>query len=114
MHELSMVMRLADTAENTAVANDMGEVEKIYVGLGEMSTAIAEYVEKYFDSVKDKYPHIRNAKLEITEEKAEGLCKKCGESFLLTANDGICPKCGERDFTITKGRSLTVNRIEGN
>ncbi|MCR5469107.1 MAG: hydrogenase maturation nickel metallochaperone HypA [Lachnospiraceae bacterium] len=113
MHELSMVMRLANTAEETAKQNDMKKVETITVGVGEMSTAIGEYLRKYFNQVKGKYERINEAALLLHDEKGEGLCNKCGTSFLLTENEGVCPVCGERDFKITKGKSITVLSIEG-
>ncbi|MCR5271725.1 MAG: hydrogenase maturation nickel metallochaperone HypA [Lachnospiraceae bacterium] len=113
MHELSMVMNLANTAERTAEQNDMKKVELIHVGVGEMSGAVDEYIDKYFNQIKDKYSYINNATLVLSKDFAKGKCKNCGEEFLLTENEGVCPKCGERDFTITIGKSITVHKIEG-
>jgi len=113
MNELSMVMRLAGTAETAAVNNGLERVDKVHALIGELSSAEAEYIVKYFMDVREQYPHLKTAELTTEKEMAAGRCNVCEIEFELTANNGKCPKCGGMNYKIIRGRSLSVGSIEG-
>ena len=110
MHELSICYEIVETLEDVVKENELTEVQKVILEIGELSTMIPMYMYECFPCAVDG-TMFEETELKIETVAGIGHCKKCGQKYQLIPNDGVCPNCGENDCEIVSGREFNIKEI---
>ena len=111
MHEISVLNRAVDLAEQTAIDNNIDRIAYITLEVGELSGYLPVFFEKYFEVVIEDRPIFEGAELKMIRPRGEGLCLDCHAMYNVMANEGRCPKCGSRNKKILGGQQFLLKEI---
>ena len=111
MHEISVLKRSVDLAEQTAIDNNIDRIAYITLEVGELSGYLPVFFEKYFEVVIEDRPIFEGAELKMIRPRGEGLCLDCHAMYNVMANEGRCPKCGSRNKKILGGQQFLLKEI---
>jgi hydrogenase nickel incorporation protein HypA/HybF len=107
MHELSIVQSLIDAVLDTT-GNRV--VTGVNLRIGPLSGVLPDALRFCFD-VAAAGTSLAGAQLRIDEPQGRGLCRTCGNSFVLTDMFLLCP-CGSADVGVVTGRELQLISVE--
>ena len=110
MHELGVVIEVINTVQSFAKQNNLTEIDKIILQIGELSSMIPKYVQACYPAAVDG-TSLQNTKLEIEILPGNGLCKKCKKVFNLIENSNTCPYCESTDWELLCGREFMIKEI---
>lgn len=110
MHELGVVLEVVKSVERFASENNLTQIEKLVLQIGELSSMIPRYVEACYPCAVDG-TMLENTILEIEVLPGNGLCKSCEKVYNLVANNNRCPFCGEQAFDILSGREFMIKEV---
>ncbi|MEE1300470.1 MAG: hydrogenase maturation nickel metallochaperone HypA [Acutalibacteraceae bacterium] len=111
MHEISVLKRAVDLAEQTAIDNNIDRIAYITLEVGELSGYLPVFFEKYFEVVIEDRPIFEGAELKMIRPRGEGICLDCHAMYNVMANEGRCPKCGSRNKKILGGQQFLLKEI---
>ena len=111
MHEISVLHKAVDLAEQTAADNSIEKISYITLEIGELSGYLPVFFEKYFPVVIENRPVFADCELRMVMVRGEGLCRDCGAMYNIMANEGRCPKCGSRYKKILGGQQFLLKEI---
>lgn len=112
MHELGVVIEVAKTVEKVAIENNLTEIERLVLQIGELSSMIPKYIESCYP-VAVENTILENTKLDIEVIPANGMCKNCNKVFNLKENNSICPHCDSRSWELLSGKEFIIKEIVG-
>jgi len=112
MHELGVVFHLIKEVNKIAEENDVKEIKKITIDLGEVSTVIPYLLEDCFNWAIKKEEKMKNCKLEINIVKAITICNDCGHEYSTVEFAKVCPKCGSENTVLKVGNEFVIKDIE--
>lgn len=115
MHELGIVLSVADKVLEIARDNELTEIKSVTMQIGEISSVIPDYLMKCFPAAVERSPMFEGTKLKIEILPARYLCHVCGESFSLQElkEAGGCPYCKETQLLeMLTGRECFIKNIE--
>ncbi|MBR5753734.1 MAG: hydrogenase maturation nickel metallochaperone HypA, partial [Clostridia bacterium] len=72
MHEISVLKKAVDLAEEAAVENGVDKIAYITLEVGELSGYLPIFFEKYFEIVIEDRPIFDGAELRIIRPRGEG------------------------------------------
>jgi hydrogenase nickel incorporation protein HypA/HybF len=110
LHELSVVFEVIKAVDKIVEENQLTEVEKIVLQIGELSSMIPKYVEDCFPAAVDR-TRFEKTKLEIEITTANALCKICGKVFKVVENQGKCPYCMNESWELLSGKEFVIKEI---
>ena len=110
MHELGIVMHIAESVIEVMKEEELTEVQKIVLQVGELSSVIPRYLEECYPAAVDGTV-LEKTKLEIEILPGNARCKDCGEIFNLIKNKRICPKCGADHWELLSGTEFNLKEI---
>lgn len=110
MHELGVVIKVAQTVENFAKQNGIKEIDTLVLQIGELSSMVPQYIEACYPAAVDG-TMLENTKLEIEVLQALVKCNKCFEEYHPTENNDTCPDCGSQDAEVLIGREFLIKEI---
>lgn len=111
MHEISVLKKAVDLAEEAAVENGVDKIAYITLEVGELSGYLPVFFEKYFEIVIEDRPIFEGAELKMIRPRGEGLCTDCYAMYNVMENEGVCPKCGSRNKKILGGQQFSLKEI---
>ena len=111
MHELGLTQNIVDTIQMHAKKNNVQEVVKMVLEIGQISGVVPEALEFCF-GVCTKGTALEGAQLEIRKVAAVGHCKACDKEFDLVAHDFSCPTCDGSEWDLVAGRELNIKELE--
>ncbi len=112
MHELGVVFNIIKIIKNVAKENELTNVSKVTLELGEVSTVIPEYLIDCWRWAADKEDLLIGAELEIETIPAVTYCNKCGKTYSTIEYAKICPYCGSEDTWLLQGNEFNIKEIE--
>lgn len=112
MHELGIVINIAETVEKFARENDVSQVASITLQVGELSSIVPHYLLECFPAAVDRSELLRDTELKIEILEANCMCRKCNKVYSFMENRKICPLCGKEDTEIISGREFFIKEIE--
>ena len=74
MHELGIVLSIADKVMEIAEANQLTEIKAITMQIGEISSVIPDYLKKCFPAAVERSPLFENTELKIEILPARYTC----------------------------------------
>ncbi len=111
MHEQNIVESLLALALENAVRGQAKKIHKINVVIGELSGAVDESMEFYFNFLR-KGTIAEEAILVFTHKPAQLQCRKCSKVFTPGKSGYQCPDCKESEVEIVGGRELYLESLE--
>ncbi len=111
MHEISVLQKAVDLAEEVANENNVGQIAYITLDVGELSGYLPVFFEKYYPIVIENRPIFKDSQLIIHTVPGEALCKDCSAMYNVLSNKGVCPKCGSRHKKILGGTQFALKEI---
>ena len=111
MHEISVLKRTVDLAEQTARDNGIEHIAYLTLEVGELSGYLPVFFEKYFDIVTEDRPMFEGTELRIHTVRGEGLCLDCYAMYNIMQHEGRCPKCGSRNKKVLGGTQYLLKDI---
>ncbi len=110
MHELGVLLEVVAQVTEVAEGNDVQEIQKLVLQVGELSSMIPKYMKKIYPAAVEG-TLLEGSELEIEIIPGNGKCKSCGEVYSLVENHGVCPACGNQDFELLSGREFFIKEI---
>jgi hydrogenase nickel incorporation protein HypA/HybF len=111
MHEQSIVDSLLALALENAQKGKASKIRKINVVIGELSGAVDESMEFYFNFLRQG-TIAEEAVLVFTHKPAQLQCRKCKSVFTPEKQSYQCPKCKTAEVDIVGGRELYLESLE--
>lgn len=110
MHELGIVYEVINIVDRFVVDNNLTNVDKIVLEVGELSQAIPRFIEECYPAAVSETPY-EETKLEIIVLPAEGRCRNCEEIYNVINHRKICPKCKEESYDLISGQEFNIKEI---
>ena len=112
MHEMSITRSILEIIGQKMAANNMSNLKKLTLRVGELTAIEPEVLRFCFDSAI-KGTRFDGAALIIEEVPLGGRCRECAGEFRITAFDSRCPKCGSTNIDRVSGDELDIISMEG-
>ena len=134
MHELALADSVVKAALHAADEAGLAQIGRVVVKVGELQQIEKDLFEFSLTSViPANEPRLAETEFDVAEEQVRFQCRSCGTEYgrdeaNLSGDDSgeavhfipelshafaRCPSCGSPDFDITRGRGITLERIEG-
>ncbi len=110
MHEYSVVQSLMQRVEAEALAHKARAVDRITVGLGELSGVDPELLLSAFELFRQMVPLCRNAQLQIREIPAAWRCRVCDTE--ISKGEVLRCKICQKPAQLACGDEILLDRIE--
>jgi len=110
MHELGIVYEVIKIVDQFVIENNIKEVEKIVLEIGQLSQAIPRFIEECYPAAVDETPY-EGTKLEIIELPAMGTCKVCQRTYNIINHRKLCPNCQSESFILISGEEFFIKEI---
>ena len=111
MHELPITQSMLEIISNKCKEVQASKVTQISLVVGELSGAVPDCIEFYFDSLS-KETVAEDAVLDIKSTTAQLRCRTCSTTFSPQNSQWACPKCQSLSIEIVGGRELYIESIE--
>jgi hydrogenase nickel incorporation protein HypA/HybF len=112
MHELGLMRTIVDTVGRYAAENNMRQVARITLEVGQLSGVVPESLAFCFD-VCAKGSALEGAELDMRRIEAVGECSECQRNFNLIASEFTCPICSSPKWSLVTGKEFTIKFLEG-
>ena len=112
MHELGVVFHIIDDLKEVAVDNEITEITKVVLELGEVSTVIDSYLTDCWKWAIKKEELLKDSELVIEKINAVTYCEDCKSEYETVKYGKICPKCGSRHTYLLRGSEFNIKEIE--
>lgn len=112
MHEVSIMQNSIKIVLEKAEENNLKNISKITIKIGELSGVISDSLIFAFNSLS-KGTIAEGAKFSIEKVDATAMCDDCGIIFKIDHFNKLCPNCNKFSTNILSGYELYVNTIEG-
>ncbi|MCR5505954.1 MAG: hydrogenase maturation nickel metallochaperone HypA [Bacilli bacterium] len=112
MHELGIVFHIIKQVDEVAEQNQVKEVKKVVLEIGEVSGVIPKYLTDCWKwAVEHRSKYMKNCELEIISLKATSYCEDCKEMYDTMANGKICPHCHKQNTYLVTGNEVSIKDI---
>ena len=112
MHELGVVFHIIDDLKEVAVNNEISEITKVVLELGEVSTVIDSYLTDCWKWAVKKEDLLKNSELGIEKINAVTYCEDCKAEYETVKYGKICPECGSTHTYLLQGSEFNIKEIE--
>ena len=102
---MSVMQGIIDVIRKSAEENNINQIRKVKLVVGQMANAIPDALEMAFTMQKPEGPFTENAELEIEFVRTRVKCNECESEF--------CPQCNGLDTYVIDGEQLYVDYYEG-
>lgn len=110
MHEMSLVHRIIDIAQNHAVQNNATKITKIVLTLGSLSGVMYESLMFSFN-IAIQNTMLEYAEICVNNIPAKGKCQHCHHEYLLSSLYDECPICQSKNPFILQGKEFVISSI---
>ncbi|MCR5067188.1 MAG: hydrogenase maturation nickel metallochaperone HypA [Erysipelotrichaceae bacterium] len=113
MHELGIVFHVIRQVDEVAEQNEVTQVRKVTLEIGEVSGVIPHYLEECWKwACLNKSRFMKDCQLEIISLKATSFCEDCQKLYDTAANGKQCPHCGGTNTYLVSGNEVSIRNIE--
>lgn len=111
MHELNVLMAVADQVEVLAAESKIEKVRAIVLQIGELSSVVPMFLEQYYPMIVEKKICLQESKLVIEQIPGKARCANCGEVYHVVEHEGHCPVCNTFEKVVLQGREFIIKEI---
>ena len=112
MHELSIVEGLIGIIRETAQEHGLLKVTRVKLRIGAMRQVVPDALLFAFE-IAGKETVAAGAEILITDVPTRARCNECAADFAVEEFCFICPSCGSGQVTVTEGKELYIDSLEG-
>ncbi|MEL7563324.1 MAG: hydrogenase maturation nickel metallochaperone HypA [Dehalobacterium sp.] len=110
MHEMSIVMKFVEIAQEYAVKNNAEKVDKVVLLVGEITGVVPHYLKMFYPVVVEGMI-LEGSELVIETVEASVFCTDCATTYNPCHTELICPNCGSERCDVIDGKQLFVKEI---
>ena len=111
MHEVSLMQRVVEIAEEAARQNEATQIHRLGLRIGPLLGVVPEALEFAFDVVT-RGTMAEAAKLEVQYLPLRADCLSCKQAFEPPGFDLTCPHCGSLQTQVEGGREMELTTLE--
>ena len=111
MHELSLCESVLKIIEDEVARQGFTRVRKVWLEIGELSSAEPEAMRFCFKAVTDGTV-ANGAELEILRPPGQAWCMTCSKTVEVSQRFDPCPVCGGYQLQVTGGDQLRIKELE--
>jgi hydrogenase nickel incorporation protein HypA/HybF len=111
MHELSIVMNILETVEETAVNHNATVVHEIEMEVGVLSGIEFDALDFAFEN-SPKPALLQNVKFVVHRIQPKAKCLDCGNEFETEQYSTPCPRCNSVKTEILCGNELRIKSFK--
>ncbi len=112
MHELGILVHMADTIKEVAVENHLKEIAGITLEIGEVSGIVPEFLTDCWDYYRKKDDLWKDSELRIEILPAVTYCEHCGKTYKTVEFGKQCPHCESHETYLLEGNECNIKEIE--
>lgn len=112
MHELGVVFHIMDSLEKVAEENEVTQINKVVLELGEVSTVIESYLQSCWKWAAEKRELFKGTELIVEPIPAITFCEGCSQTYPTVEHGKICPHCGSPETYLVQGNEFNIKEIE--
>lgn len=112
MHELGIVFSVMDKVEKVAKENNIKEVSKVTLEIGEVSTIVPSYFLDLWKWAIKKSEIMKNCEANIIIIEGISYCTECKNTFKTTEFAKVCPYCKSDKTYLVTGSEVNIKDIE--
>lgn len=112
MHELGVVFKIIDDLKEVAAANDVTEIRRVTMELGEVSTVIPDYLVDCWNWAREKHELLRGCEMIVEKIPAVTYCEDCRGEYSTVEYGKTCPYCGSGNTYLLRGSEFMIKEIE--
>lgn len=112
MHELGIVFYAIKQVEQAAKENNVSQVSKVTLEVGEVSTIVPSYFRDCWKWAVARTEHMKNCVLDLIVLKAITYCEDCQKTYGTVEHGKICPFCGSERTYLVSGTEINIKSIE--
>ena len=101
-----------DDLKEVAANNEISEITKVVLELGEVSTVIDSYLTDCWKWAVKKEDLLKNSELVIEKINAVTYCEDCKAEYETVKYGKICPECGSTHTYLLQGSEFNIKEIE--
>lgn len=114
MHEMGVVLSIVRSAEQAAKANQVKQIGRLTLEIGELTGVIPRYVRACWPAAIEN-TILSGAELVIEEIEGIAICETCGCEYIvlenLIRNIPECPVCKSQKGKVKTGREVMIKDI---
>jgi hydrogenase nickel incorporation protein HypA/HybF len=111
VHEMAIAQNILDIAIAAAERGGAQRITRVNVVAGEMRAIVPMQLTFCF-GIAAENTIASKAELNLDIVPVKGICRACGDDFIVKDFSYICPRCGGSDVEITGGTELRIKDIE--
>ena len=113
MHELGIVFTIIKEIEDVCDQNDVKQVNKVVLEIGEVSTVVPKYlIDVWKWAVYNRSKYMHGCELQIDRIEAITFCNSCQNTYNTLEYGKKCPYCQSEDTYLLKGNEVNIKQIE--
>jgi len=112
MHELGIVIHIAKTLEEFASENELTDIRKVTLQVGEVSGIMTDLFIDAWDYFKKHRELIQNAELVLETLPAVTWCDHCKQTYETVRYGKECPYCHSTETWLQQGDECIIKEIE--
>lgn len=112
MHELGIIIHIADTLDETAKENHITRIGSVTLRIGEVSGIVEDYFVDCWNYFRKKHDLLNDAELHIETIPAVTYCDSCGRTYETVKYGRTCPYCGSGETWLVQGNECVIKEIE--
>ncbi|MCF8010193.1 MAG: hydrogenase maturation nickel metallochaperone HypA [Clostridiales bacterium] len=112
MHELSLIQNLMEIVNESAAENDITQVHKVKLVIGESHGALPDALDFAFQILTEN-TICAGAVLEVEKKPVIIKCKDCNAEFKPEGISYRCTACSSMNVKQISGRELYIDYYEG-
>lgn len=112
MHEMGIILHLADTLDEAAKENHIIRYGSVTLEVGEVSGIITDYFTECWDYFKSRHPLLKDSVLKLETIKAYTHCDGCERAYETVKYGKKCPYCGSYETWLITGNQCMIKEVE--
>ena len=112
MHEMGIVLHLADTLDETAKENNLTKIGSVTLQVGEVSGIMTDLFVDCWNYFKVKHPLLKDSELKLETIEAITHCDNCNKNYKTVTYGIECPYCKSRETWLITGNECVIKEIE--
>ena len=112
MHEMGIIINLANTLDDTAREEGLVNIGKVVLQIGEVSGIMTDYFEDCWNYFKKKHEVLKDSELVIETIPAVTYCSSCKKHYETVKYGRTCPYCGSGETWLVQGNECVIKEIE--